>query len=283
MAWLGAVGAAVVGYFGTTVLAGSLAAMVVGGIVVGAAAGALYSAVSGGNILKGALYGALGGAVVGAGGWALGFGGAGTTSAAMAPEIGAVGNTTVGNMSATLGAEAANTGAIIGGANTTQATAGALFTAEGVQAMGAVASLGSAFMKGGDTLDTDAQLAEAEKDRELRRQESADRIAASDKSSDTSLQQTMAQIASNEKISQAERDLKAEQFTADFDFRTRQYEEEAALVETGRQRFETGIKEGADYVKSSTPTVSLVEVSEQRKSLPGPSWWEEQQTQPEAA
>ena len=278
MAWLGAVGAAVVGYFGVSVAASSLAAMVVGGIVVGAAAGALYSAVSGGNILKGALYGALGGAVVGAGGWALGFGGTGAASATAVPEVGAAGSTT-------LGAETASTGAILGGTNTVAAktTAGALFTAENVQAMGAVASLGSAFMKGGDTLDTDAQLAEAEKDRELRRKESADRVAASEKSSDTSLQQTMAQIASNEKISQAERDLKAEQFTADFDFRTRQYEEEAALVETGRQRFETGIKEGADYVKSNTPTVSLVEVSEQRKSLPGPSWWEEQQTQPEAA
>jgi hypothetical protein len=251
--------------------------MVVGGIVVGAAAGALYSAVSGGNILKGTLYGALGGAVVGAGGWALGFGGTGAASATAVPEVGATGSTAIG-------AETASTGAILGGTDAaTSTTAGTLFTAENVQAMGVVASLGSAFMKGGDTLDTDAQLAEAEKDRELRRQESADRIAASDKSSDTSLQQTMAQIASNEKISQAERDLKAEQFTADFDFRTRQYEEEAALVETGRQRFETGIKEGADYVKSSTPTVSLVEVSEQRKSLPGPSWWEEQQTQPEAA
>lgn len=277
MAWLGAIGAAVVGYFGVSITASSLAAMVVGGIVVGAAAGALYSAVSGGNILKGTLYGALGGAVVGAGGWALGFGGTGAASATAVPEVGATGSTAIG-------AETASTGAILGGTDAaTSTTAGTLFTAENVQAMGVVASLGSAFMKGGDTLDTDAQLAEAEKDRELRRQESADRIAASDKSSDTSLQQTMAQIASNEKISQAERDLKAEQFTADFDFRTRQYEEEAALVETGRQRFETGIKEGADYVKSSTPTVSLVEVSEQRKSLPGPSWWEEQQTQPEAA
>ena len=82
MAFVAAIGAAVVSAFGATATAGIAA--VVGEAVVGAAVGALYSAVTGGDILKGALFGAIGGAVTGGIGEALNLTG---SAAAVSEEM----------------------------------------------------------------------------------------------------------------------------------------------------------------------------------------------------
>ena len=82
MAFVAAIGAAVVSAFGATATAGIAA--VVGGAVVGAAVGALYSAVTGGDILKGTLFGAIGGAVTGGIGEALNLTG---SAAAVSEEM----------------------------------------------------------------------------------------------------------------------------------------------------------------------------------------------------
>lgn len=82
MAFVAAIGAAVVSAFGATATAGIAA--VVGGAVVGAAVGALYSAVTDGDILKGTLFGAIGGAVTGGIGEALNLTG---SAAAVSEEM----------------------------------------------------------------------------------------------------------------------------------------------------------------------------------------------------
>lgn len=82
MAFVAAIGAAVVSAFGATATAG--VAAVVGNAVVGAAVGALYSAVTDGDILKGTLFGAIGGAVTGGIGEALNLTG---SAAAVSEEM----------------------------------------------------------------------------------------------------------------------------------------------------------------------------------------------------
>lgn len=289
MGWIAGLGAAVVGFFSTTAAAFTGVTMAVGGAIVGAGIGALYSAVTGGDILQGALFGVVGGAVVGFGASLAGFGAApsvGQTAGAAAGtaatvEYGVTGGQALGTGTSILGSSAGSTFSF---AN----TAGSLFgTKEGWAAVGGVASLGSAFLKGGAQLDPDAVLAHNE-DEAAKNRASAEKIA-SDRNEATlgaaaiGLQGTREQIASNEKQASEQLAFAKEKFKTEFEedqWRDRDDREE---VKRGRERFEAGVKEASKYVTSNTQTVSLVESSRRRKNLPGPSWWttNNQQQQPE--
>ena len=274
MGFLAVIGVAVAGAFGVTAISVGVA-MVIGGVIVGAAVGALYAAVTGGNILKGLLYGAIGGAVVG-GGAAVALG---ATAAPGTVAGGYVAGT--GQALGTAGAGATGSASILGGAAATKASS--LFTASNVQAVGAVASLGSAFLHGGEELDPDAQLAEAEKDRDLQRELSQAKVDAAMGQAELGLEGTMARIASTEKIAGNELEFGKEKFTKEFDESKYRYRDEKAEVEAGRKRFEAGIKDASKYVRGNVKSVSLVETSKQRNNLPSPVWSQQPQQQAPAS
>lgn len=269
MPWIGAIGAAVASVFGASLAAGSLAAMVIGGIVVGAAVGAIYSAVTGGSILKGMLYGAIGGAVVGAGGYALGFGAAGGASGGTA-SLGA------GESLTTVGGETFVKSSILGGGTAggggAGGAAGTLFTSEGMGAVGAVASMGSAFLQGGNQLDPDAQIAEREKDRQLQRELAQINASSSGSGAGLQYKAAMARIEADKEMHAKELAFNEEKFTKEFDESQWRYRDEKTEAETARQRFEQGIGEASNYVAGNMKSVT--EVNQDRRTLPAPVWSE---------
>lgn len=255
MPWLAAVGV----WVGISATAVGLAT-VVGGIIVGAAIGALYSVVTGGDILKGILYGAIGGAVVGGAGAALGLGGATGAGGAATAEAGVAG-TTVGSTAAELG------GTLTAAEISTAGTSASLFSAEGLGAAASMMSVGSAFMAGGQKLDPDAQMALARE-----KMASDERIAAMSGSGSTSLEETKLRIASGEKLAASDLLENARQFDESLQERIFEDRETRKEEEEARGRFEVGILEASEYIKGATETVSAVESSSQRRDLPTPVW-----------
>lgn len=277
MAWIAAIGVSVAGFFGTTMAAGGLASMVIGSVVVGAAVGALYSAVTNGNILEGMLYGAVGGAVLGAGGHALGFG---------APSLGGgpaalAGGSAGGDVASLAAAEAASAqGSILtaGAPGATQQvaqnTGAKLFTSESWAAIGALSSMGSAFLKKGNQLDPDAQIAEAEKDRQLQYELAAENNAARIETAKLGADATVAVAEARKEVSLAELDESQRQFDTEFEeskWRDRQDRQEK---EDTRLRLHAGIDSASQYVQGNTQTASVVQANAQRRNLPGPVWWD---------
>ena len=256
MAWIAAIGFAV----GVAATA-TTTAMVVGGMIVGAAVGALYSAVTGGNILKGILYGAIGGAVIGGAGAAMGYGAVAGVSPAAPAAGGAYGSGLAGSTSSIIGVDAG------AGAGAGAASGAGLFTAQGLQAASMVMTAGSAFLQGGAQVDPEAQLAEAEKERQSR-----ERIAAIGRGGSTSLEETKLRIASAEKVASSDLTENARQFDESLKesvFKDRETRREETA---GRERFEAGVLDASKYVKGSTESVTLVESSNQRRNLPPPIW-----------
>ena len=273
MAWFAGLGVAVVGFFSSTAAAAlsTGVAMAIGGAIVGAGVGALYSLATDGNILEGALYGALGGAAIGYGASALGLG-------AVAPEMSAVQYGVSGGQ--VLGAQTATNAAssTLTVSNMAQGAAGSLFTTkEGWGTIGGAMSLGSAFLKGGSQLDPDAALAfkedEAAKDRASAQQIASERNATTLEAASMNLAATRENIASSEKLSFANLEQSKEQYNKEFNESRWRDREDRAEIERGRLRFEAGVAEGSKFVKANTQKVSLVESSRRRKTLPGPSWW----------
>jgi hypothetical protein len=250
--------------------------MVIGGIVVGAAIGGLYSAITGGSILKGVLYGAVGGAVIGAGGYALGFAGSSTTGSTLGSAgLGAGSPTTVGNLSATYFTETSATGGVLAGEAAKDA--GSLFTSGWVSNIGAVASLGSAFLKGGmDSDNTEKTLAAQERMQDKELTAAAERTKAQNEA-----QLAAAEIAraasdarnkSAEKMAAEELAFGKEKFNQEFEesqWRDRTDREEK---ETARVRFENSVLEASEYVAGNSKVVDLVDVRRRRKLLARPIW-----------
>ena len=281
MAWVAGIGVAIAGAFGATIAATGITAMVVGGLVVGAAVGGLYSAITGGSILKGVLYGAVGGAVIGAGGAALGFGGAstGVSGAGVTGGIGAVGNTEVGILSATYGAEASVTGGVGGLVAKTGGLGASLFTKDGIGAVGAVASLGQGFLKGG--LDSDFEYAKIESNEKLTEADLDARKEMNRRDNDTALAVAGMQAESaagaresQEKMAAAELAFGKEKFSKEFEESQWRDRNDRETAETAKKKFAEGITEASKYVAGSTQVVNLVESNRRRKELPSPSWYD---------
>jgi len=279
MPWFGAIGVAVAGAVGTTLVATSVAAVITGVVataVVGAAVGALYSAFTGGNILKGALYGAVGAvAVVGIGGAM--FGG----------SAGAGGTMTVGN---TVGGGTTTMGSSFGAAE--GAGAGGLFTASSTaQYVTAAASLGSAFMKGdADSSNMDKTLAQ-QREQFYAELESREKLAGQSVEAQLAAAELQAQVArdkmrSDREVADAELDFSKSKFAKEFGesvYRDRADREER---EKAKQDQMVGVTEAASYVAGSTSTISPVEANRRRALLTKPSWMvdapqQQQQQQPQ--
>ncbi len=276
--WLGAIGGAVIAAFGGTAAVGGLAAMVVGGAIVGAAVGALYQAFTGGNILKGVLYGAIGGAVIGAGAAALGFGSAGSAAGsgaggAAGSGAGAGATGTAGNTGILGTAESGSTtslgsyGAV--SAKVAPEAAPSLWTT-GASYAGAVASLGSAFLKGGAVGEnTDKQIAAQEKisrEQNAAALQRAELVAAASRSN-----ADLAQKTARERLV-----FDKNRFEQTFTEQKFQSRETRRLRELARTRNEAGILAASKYVGAKTPTV--VQVHQARKKLPFPSWAQQKTT-----
>lgn len=290
MAFLGVVGFAL----GVGASAAATSAIVVGGMVVGAAVGALYSAVTGGNILKGVLYGAIGGAVVGAG--------AAVYSGAMATSIGGEALAAGGGIDATgaivtssqtAGLAAGEAGLAQAGslaaagklAAAAPATGGGIFTGGGtlgstMQGVAAMGSMGQAFLSGSQQLDPDALLAEKEKDRQL--QLELQKLRNDGAAGSTSYAETMARIASAEKLANADRVESARQFDKKLEESVYKDRTDREDEKEGRERFERGLLEASDYVRGNNQTASIAETSNQRRALPNPIWYGGKSQQQEA-
>lgn len=157
MAFVAAIGAAVVGAFGAT--ASVAVAGVVGGAIVGAAVGALYSAVTDGDILKGALFGAIGGAVTGGLGASLNMTGGAAVSEGMSTAASTAGESAyVAAADTALGigntaVDTAATGGLMGATGATNAatmSASDMFFKSAANSAGNnIFSLGAAFLNAG--------------------------------------------------------------------------------------------------------------------------------------
>lgn len=283
MAFLGVIGFAL----GVGASAAATSAIVVGGMVVGAAVGALYSAVTGGNILKGVLYGAIGGAVVGAG--------AAVYSGAMATSIGGEALAAGGGIDATgaivtssqtAGLAAGEAGLAQAGSLAAAAPAtGGIFTGGGtlgstMQGVAAMGSMGQAFLSGSQQLDPDALLAEKEKDRQL--QLELQKLRNDGAAGSTSYAETMARIASAEKLANADRVESARQFDKKLEESVYKDRTDREDEKEGRERFERGLLEASDYVRGNNQTASIAETSNQRRALPNPIWYGGKSQQQEA-
>lgn len=281
MAWIAGIGAAVAGIF-TAGAVSSLASMVVGGLIVGAAVGGLYSAITGGDILDGVLYGALGGAVLGAGGAALGFG-SGTLGSVAGGEI-AAGAIPVGIEGSAYGAaavtELSTSGGILGGVGAGIKSAGsALFTSEGFGAIGAVSSLGSAFLKGGMESDSiDKQIASSERMQSEKLDAEREMAAAANETAlaqaEMAAESAAANRESQEKLATAELDFSKDKFSKEFGEDQWRDREDRREKKEAKERFEEGLQEASEYVAGNTQVANLVDSSRRRKELPSPAWYE---------
>ena len=284
MPFLAPIGIAVAGAFGVGLAATGISAMVIGGLVVGAAVGGLYSAFTGGNILKGVLYGAVGGAALGAGAYAMGFGGYGvvsTESLAGGTSVG-MGENVTGAMAAAKSATevssvSGGTGGLIAEGGERAISAKGWFTAENYLAVGAISNLGSKFLAGGAAGDA------ADADRKQQNEQFYKKLEADKKMQEESLlaqremnaAQVEAQlegISAQERTADKNRDENARQFGLEFG--ESQWRDREGRAETERQRVRVneGIHGAAAYVAGSTKVVNLVESTLKRKGLPGPSW-----------
>jgi len=284
MPFLAPIGIAVAGAFGVGLAATGISAMVIGGLVVGAAVGGLYSAFTGGNILKGVLYGAVGGAALGAGAYAMGFGGYGvvsTESLAGGTSVG-MGENVTGAMAAAKSATevssvSGGTGGLIAEGGERAISAKGWFTAENYLAVGAISNLGSKFLAGGAAGDA------ADADRKQQNEQFYKKLEADKKMQEESLlaqremnaAQVEAQlegISAQERTADKNRDENARQFGLEFGESQWRDREGRAEVERQRVRVNEGIHGAAAYVAGSTKVVNLVESTLKRKGLPGPSW-----------
>ena len=290
MPFLAPIGVAVSGAFiGATAAAGlsALTTMVIGGLVVGAAVGGLYSAFTGGNILKGVLYGAVGGAALGAGAYAMGFGGYGvvsTESLAGATSVG-MGENVTGAMAAAqmstgateISGVSGGTGGLIAEGGEKAISAKGWFTAENYLAVGAISNLGSKFLAGGQAGE-EAGANRAESARQFDEKLKADRemqeksLLAQREMNAAQVEAQMAGIEAQVGTADKNREENARQFGLEFG--ESQWRDREGRAETERQRVRVneGIHGAAAYVAGSTKVVNLVESTLKRKGLPGPSW-----------
>lgn len=251
MAWFATIGVAVAAYVGVTITSTFIATLI-GGAIVGAAVGALYSAFTGGNILKGALYGALGGSVIAGGGYL-----AGEAFSGIGSGVNLANDTLAGTQT-------------IGGGLFTASTSSSFITA--------AASLGSSFLKGGAEGSNLDKKIEADKATSLAQIASNEKIAAENRDAAIAQAEIAAgganeRQASAERIANAEREFLKDKFEKEFEetkFQDRKNREEK---EQARLRSEQGITEGSAYVAGHTSTVSPLEVNKRRKALLSPDWY----------
>ena len=262
--WLGAIGAAVIGAFGTTVAVTGLAAMVVGGAIVGAAVGALYQAFTGGNILKGVLYGAIGGATLGAGASLLGVGSAAGATGAGGVSAGTGGAATGG---AATGAGSGILGSTGGAAGAGEAASSAALWKTGIETAGVAMSLGSAFLKGGLQPDSAEQQ---QKNLEMQQKIARERNEALLKQAELSASTTKATADLAQKTAAERLAFDKSRFSQDFAERKYQYRNINQRADQARQRNEAGILSLSKNIK--TPTVRLAQVNRARAALPFPTW-----------
>lgn len=279
MAFIAGIGAAVVGAFSTAAASITGLTMAVGTAIVGAGVGALYSAVTGGNILEGALYGAVGGAVVGYGASALGFGsaaatniagGAATTATEVAPYAAGSGQT-LGSGAGILSGSGVQASNMATGASNFWGSGSGVWNAAG-----AAMSMGSAFVQGGNSIDPDAALAfkeeEAQKDRDLKTSLADKNNAASLEAAGMSLQATRDKIASDEKLAAEELAFSKEKWSSEFDESNWRYRDENEREDKAEEEQKTAISNASQAVQQNTKTASLVDNFRRRKQFVNPSW-----------
>jgi hypothetical protein len=284
MAWVGALGASVLTFFGGSGAVG-LGSFLVGGAIVGAATGALYSAVTGGNIGKGVLYGALGGAALAYGGASLAgysWGGGATTASGVSIPATAHGGTISQNMSGILASGAPSPAVANALTPTTGGAMAKLFTGQSFQGLGNVSSLGAAFLYGGQ------MGADREAEAELRKEELAEKkrqfnqqLSESKRQADQSYAASMERIKSSEDVAANELSERARQFDEQFGFEKYKYEDIKAEEAARREAREQGILDAAEYIRGEQKTAT-VSGGRGRRQLPGPVWYRNQKNQADA-
>lgn len=287
MPWIGALGAVVVG-----ATEAGIGSFLVGGLIVGAAVGGLYSAVSGGDILKGVLYGAVGGAVLGAGGAAAAGLSWGETAAG-----GLAGSSVSGSSPLSLegassgfwgsdyveaaGAEHSVDGSGILGAGSSKG--GSLFTALGLKDMagyGGVAQLGAAFLSGsqsGKNADTLAQI-------EREKIASQERITSENNA--RMLEATGLQVGAQNASTQANKELGFAKLAQDSDQFNKSFTESQWQDRENRKEKKDLIDSNtrntigaANYAAGNTQTADIVETNRRRRDLSAPSWYDQNANQ----
>lgn len=267
--WLAGLGAAVLSAFSVTG-ASVFASMVVGSIVVGAAVGAIYSAVTGSNILRGMLYGSLAGLVLGAGAYALGFGAPAAMGTGLAP---------VGSVGAGLGSSVgtgAGVGAGLGAAGAGTGVTASLFSVKGLSAIGTIGTLGSQFLMGSQAgADRDAELAQREKELQAQRELAELNNRAAYERAMLAVEAQAGATAAQERTAANQLRFEREKFQKEFAELQFQDRDTRQKEERNRQQNITGIGEVPSRL--SMPTVTLAEAVKQRENLPAPPWRPAQQ------
>ena len=255
MAWVAGIGYAV----GVSAAATTTAYMV-GGAIIGAAIGGLYSAVTGGDILKGVLYGAIGGAVAGYGIAAVTATGITTGAAGTGAGIGAGGFDAT--TAATIGTElsaGSGTGSVVGG----------LLDSKGA------AVIGTGLTKWYESISDKAAAKEAGelKLKLQKRQLDAQIKMASAKGGGGGGSSGAVEAAKiRAGVDMASLGFQKDKFAQEFSEQKYRYRDEKDTAAKQRAEFQKSIFDAASVAKTEAKSAELVDSNRRRKDLPASTW-----------